>query len=161
MIHHRAMDGGVNREMTWLGQVYGQMYAYDVTGAVEYSFEDFFLFDGAVANHQTCNGSMAPDASARLMLLVIPHDWVRIFSFSPGSFRFEETSRFALPERMSEWEFPEWSTHVGYFSAVLRQGGTHLRLYVAEIAAGDLVPKLLAVTPWSTTVTYSHLWVEP
>ncbi len=161
LLHDRAMDGGVNADMSWLGQVYGQMYAYDVSHQVEYSYNDFVLLDGAVADHQTCNGSMAPDSSARLMLLVIPHDWVRIFSFVPGASRFEETSRFVLPERHSEWEFPDWSTDPAYFTAVLRQGGANLRLHLAKVAAGEVVPEVLAVTPWDQNVTYSHLWVAP
>ena len=59
---------------------------------------------------------MAPDDSARLMALVIPHDWIRIYSHITASDRFEETSRFNLPEGMVEWEFPEWSTDPGYLT---------------------------------------------
>jgi hypothetical protein len=161
LVHDRAMDGGVNADMSWLGQVYNEMYAYDVGNDTEYSYNDFFLLDGSVADHQTCNGSMAPDSTGRLMLLVIPHDWVRIFSFVAGSGRFEETSRFVLPDRMNEWEFPDWSTDPGYFTAVLRGGGSNLRLYVAKVAEGEVVPEVLAITPWNTSVKYSHLWVAP
>ncbi len=158
-VHDRAMDSGPNADGNWLGQIYDLMYAYDVGGDVEYSYNDFFLLDGTVADHQTCNGSMAPSTSAQMMVLVIPHDWVRIFSFQSN--RFVETSRFELPAGMREWEFPEWSTDPGYFTAVLRSGGFNLRLYVAKVATGEMVPEYLAVTPWSTSVSYNHLWVEP
>jgi hypothetical protein len=161
ILHDRAMDAGGNADLSWLGQVYGQMWAYDVAAGTEYSFDDFHLIDGSVADHQTCNGSMAPDTSARMMLLAIPHDWIRIFTFVPADAGFSETSRFLLPARMDEWEFPDWSTSPSTFTAVLRQGGLNLRLYVLEIAPGEVVPEMIPVTPWDTNVTYSHLWVAP
>ena len=160
-IHNRAMDAGSNATLTWLGQVYESPYAYNMETATEYPPSKFFLMDGDVAAQQTCNGSMAPDGSSRIMLLVIPHDWVRIFSYKAAGDRFEETSRFSLPSRLSEWEFPEWSTHPGYFTAVFRSGGLNLRLYVAKIVEGQRVPEMLAVTSWDTSVSFSHLYVGP
>ena len=142
-----------------MGQVYDQMYAYDVLGDTEYAPTQFFLQDGAVADHQSCNGSMAPDSSARLMILVIPHDWVRIYTHAAG--RFDETSRFNFPPRITEWEFPDWSTDPRYYTAVLRSGGFNLRLYVLKVATGEVVPEMLEVTTWDTSVSYNHLWVAP
>ncbi len=160
-IHDRAMDGGVNADGRWLGQVYNQMFTYDLGNTTEYDTSQFFLMDGAVANHQTCNGSMAPDATSQLMLLVIPHDWVRIFSHDSTTGRFNETSRFNLPPVMTEWEFPDWSSDVRYFTAVLRSGGFNFRLYVAKVADGELVPEVLPVTTWDESVSYNNLWVAP
>jgi len=160
VLHTRAMDAGPNGDHTWLGQVYDNLWAYDVGGDREYSMTEFFLQDGVVADHQTCNGSMAPDGTGRLMTLVIPHDWVRIFSYESAGDRFVETSRFQLPPGVPEWEFPDWSTDIGFFTAGIGSVGA-LRLTVVKVADGDLVPEVLQITGADRPVTYSHMWVEP
>lgn len=160
-IHDRAMDAGPNRTGSWLGQVYEQMIAYDTTRNREYGTDSFFLMDGSVADHQTCNGSMAPTDKAGLMTLVIPHDWVRIFSYEEASDRFIETSRFELPTGYVEWEFPEWSTHPGYFTAILRTGDLANHLVVAQVENGNVVPATLDLGLEDSGVSYSHLWLAP
>lgn len=160
-IHSRAMDAGPNRDLSWLGQVYDNMIAFDVVGSAEYSTDKFMLADGSPADHQTCNGSMAPDSGARLMVLVIPHDWVRIFSHSAATGRFEETSRFELPTGLAEWEYPEWSTNVDYFTAVLRAADRKNRLFIGKVEDGVVTPQLIEVVGRETSPSYSHLWVAP
>ncbi len=157
----RAMDAGPNKGLGWLGQVYENLWAYDVTAQVEYPTEKFFLLDGSVADHQTCNGSMAPDDSARLMCLVIPHDFIRIFSYTQESDDFRQTSEFRLPPGMTEWEFPEWSTDPGYFTAILRASDLLNRLFVVKVEEGDLVPEVLQITGEQAGVSFSHLYLEP
>jgi len=157
----RAMDAGPNQSLHWLGQVYEKLWAYDLVNQRDYPTERFFLADGSVADHQACNGSMVPDASARLMCLVIPHDYVRIFSYSSGSDDFRQTSQFRLPAGMTEWEFPEWSTDPGYFTAILRAADLQNRLVVVKVVEGDLVPELLQITGPQEGATYSHLYLEP
>jgi len=156
-----AMDAGPNQDASWLGQVYENLGAYNVSSAAEYPTEKFFLIGGAVADHQTCNGSMAPDQSGRLMCLVIPHDYVRIFTHETAGDTFQETSRFLLPAGMAEWEFPEWSTHPDYFTAVLRAADLKNRLFVVKVAEGELVPEVLELTDEGGNASYSHLYVEP
>jgi hypothetical protein len=106
---------------------------------------------------------MAPDASGRLMCLVIPHDYVRIFSYESAGDDFVETSRFLLPAGMAEWEFPEWSTRPDTFTAVLRAGDLKNRLFVVKVADGEIVPEVLELTDegGDATASYSHLYVEP
>jgi hypothetical protein len=157
----KAMAAGPNADATWLGQVYANLGAYNAATSTEYPTESFFLIGGAVADHQTCNGSMAPDQSARLMCLVIPHDYVRIFSYESAGDTFQETSRFLLPAGMAEWEFPEWSTQPDYFTAVLRAADLKNRLFVVKVAEGELVPEVLELTDEGGDVSYSHLYVEP
>ncbi len=157
----RAMDAGPDKGIGWLGQVYENLWAYDLANQKDYPTEKFFLLSGAVADHQTCNGSMAPDDSARLMCLVIPHDYVRIFSYESSSDDFRQTSEFRLPPGMTEWEFPEWSTDPGYFTAILRASDLQNRLFVVKVQEGDLVPELLQITDKQTGATYSHLYLEP
>ncbi len=157
----RAMDAGPNQDLSWLGQVYGNLWAYNLTTSTEYPTEKFLLQDGSPADHQTCNGSMSPDNTARLMCLVIPHDFVRIFTHDSGTGNFTETSRFTLPAGMAEWEFPEWSTHPDYFTAVLRASDMKNRLFLAKVSSGETVPDLLELTDEGGNVSYSHLYVEP
>jgi len=157
----RAMDAGPNQDTSWLGQVYGNLIAYDVAASTEYPTEKFFLQDASPADHQTCNGSMAPDSTGRLMCLVIPHDFIRIFTWDSGTDAFLETSRFTLPSGMAEWEFPEWSTHPDYFTAVLRASDLKNRLFLAKVSTGETVPDLLELTDEGGDVSYSHLFVEP
>jgi hypothetical protein len=160
-IHSRAMDAGPNRDLSWLGQVYDNMLAFDMVNSVEYGTDKFALADGSPADHQTCNGSMAPDSGARMMVLVIPHDWLRIFTHSPATGRFEETSRFELPSGLAEWEYPEWSTHVDYFTAVLRAADRKNRLFIGKVEDGVVTPQLIEVVGRETSPSYSHLWVAP
>jgi len=161
VIHDRAMDAGPNADLTWLGQVYNNLWAYDLANSVDYPTSSFFLQDGAAADHQTCNGSMAPDGSARLMALVIPHDWIRVYSYDSTGDRFNETSRYNLPDGMVEWEFPEWSSDPDFFSAVLMASDYRKRLFVVKAAAGELVPERVEITDDTANVTYSHLWLAP
>jgi len=158
-IHDRAMDAGPNADLTWLGQVYDNLWAHDLGAAADYPTASFFLLDGSPADHQSCNGSMAPDSTARLMALVIPHDWVRIYTHDPGTDTIRETTRFALPRGMVEWEFPEWSTDPDYFTAALHAGDQNLRLFVLRVAEGEVVPERIQITGDHARVTYSHLWV--
>lgn len=161
VIHDRAMDAGPNRGATWMGQVYENLWAYDAVNQIEYPSESFFLMEGEPALHQVCNGSMAPDESARLMTLVIPHDWIRVFTHVVAEDRFEESSRFQLPPGKVEWEFPEWSTDPGFFSAILITADRKSRLYLGKLAEGDQVPELLEITGDGQSVSYSHLYVAP
>jgi hypothetical protein len=157
----RAMDAGPNADISWLGQVYGNLWAYNAATSTEYPTGKFFLQDATPADHQTCNGSLAPDQTARLMCLVIPHDFIRIFTYDSQSDTFTETSRFTLPSGMAEWEFPEWSTHPDYFTAVLRAPDLKNRLFLARVSTGETVPDLLELTDEGGAVSYSHLYVEP
>ncbi|OGQ85719.1 MAG: hypothetical protein A2289_13440 [Deltaproteobacteria bacterium RIFOXYA12_FULL_58_15] len=161
VLHDRAMDAGVNGDGRWLGQVYNNLWAYDGLYDREYPPSSFFLDDGVPADHQTCNGSMAPDASARLMTLVIPHDWVRVFSYNAELDHFEMTSQFELPAGSQEWEFPEWSTHPGFFTAVLRGPDLKFSVYIGKVSVGTGVPELLRITRKEDNATYSHLFVAP
>jgi hypothetical protein len=157
----RAMDAGPDADLVWLGQVYGNLWAHNQTSGADYPTDKFFLEGGSVADHQTCNGSMAPDSSGRLMCLVIPHDFIRIFSYDMGSDTFKQTSEFRLPRGMTEWEFPEWSTSPGFFSAILRASDLQNRLFVGKTAEGDLVPELLEISGEQRGASNSHLWIEP
>lgn len=157
----RAMDAGPNADLVWLGQVYGNLWAHNQSSGADYPTDKFFLAGGSVADHQTCNGSMAPDTSGRLMCLVIPHDFIRIFSHDSGSDTFRQTSEFQLPQGMTEWEFPEWSTSPAFFSAVLRASDLQNRLFIGKTAEGELVPELLEISGEQKGASYSHLWLEP
>lgn len=157
----RAMDAGPDRGLVWLGQVYGNLWARNLATGTDYPTGSFFLMDGSPADHQTCNGSMAPDDSGRLMCLVIPHDFVRIFSYQEENDSFRQTSELRLPAGMAEWEFPEWSTDPGYFTAVLRASDLENRLFIGKVTEGDLVPALLEISGEQTGMTYSHLYLEP
>jgi hypothetical protein len=86
---------------------------------------------------------------------------VRIFTHDAPSDRFVETSRFELPAGQMEWEYPEWSTHLEYFTAVLQPGTLQFSLYAVRIEPGDLAPQVLRITPEGSSVSYSHLWVQP
>lgn len=160
-IHDRAMDGGPNASLTWLGQVYDKLWAHDLANDVDYPTAKFFQLDGTAADHQSCNGSMAPDSSAQLMTLVIPHDWVRIYAYDSVDDRFEERSRFELPPGMVEWEFPEWSTDPGFFTAVLRKSDYRNRLFLLKVQPGDVVPDRVEITDDTADVSYGHLWLAP
>jgi hypothetical protein len=160
-LHDRAMDAGPNGDGIWLGQVYEHLYAYNTQSSTEYGPTDFRLLDDSPATGQVCNGSMAPDGIGRLMTLVIPHDWVRIFTHDPQADVFVETSRFELPAGQMEWEYPEWSTHPDYFTAVLQPGTLLFSLHIVRIEPGDLAPEVLRITPKGSNVSYSHLWVQP
>jgi len=160
-IHERAMDGGPNADLTWLGQVYGNLWAHNLASGTDYPTEKFRLLSGDMADHQSCNGSMAPDGSGRLMCLVIPHDYVRVFSYTGASDEFQVSAEYNLPSGMVEWEFPEWSTEVGYFTAVLRASDLQNRLFIVKHAEGRLVPEVLEISGEQKGVTYSHLYLEP
>ncbi len=160
ILHQRAMDAGPNKTGEWLGQVYSQMFAYNVSTKKEYSFDSFVLQDGTTADHQTCNGSMAPDATARLMTLVIPHDYVRIYTYNSSEDKFKESSRFLLPTGMAEWEFPEWSTDPDFYTAILMKADRKNRLFIAKIKEGEVTPELLEITGENTGASYSHLYLE-
>lgn len=157
----RAMDAGPDRHLVWLGQVYGNLRAYNLATGTDYPTERFSLMDGSPADHQTCNGSMAPDDTGRLMCLVIPHDYVRVYSYHRESDSFRQISELQLPAGMAEWEFPEWSTDPAYFTAVLRASDLENRLFVAKLTEGEQVPALLEISGEETGTTYSHLYLEP
>ncbi len=161
VILDRAMDAGANLDLSWVGQVYGNLWAHDLVTGADYPMEKFFLMSGEVADHQTCNGSMAPDSQSRLMCLVIPHDFIRIFTYDKQSDTFRQSSEFRLPQAMTEWEFPEWSTDPGYFTAILRASDLQNRLFIGKIAQGALVPDVLEVSGERKGATYSHLWLAP
>jgi hypothetical protein len=95
------------------------------------------------------------------MELVIPHDYVRIFTYNSSTDYFEESSRLELPVGMVEWEFPEWSTDVDYATAVLQSGNLKYRLHAVAITPGIGAPAVLQITPDDATVTFSHLYVAP
>jgi hypothetical protein len=160
-IHDRAMDAGPNADLTWVGQVYEHLWAHNLQTGTDYPTEKFFLMDQGVADHQSCNGSMAPDGSGRLMCLVIPHDFVRVYTHDTQSDSFKQTSEFRLPADMAEWEFSEWSTHPDYFTAILRGSNLKNRLFIVKMAEGDLVPERLEISGEQTGQTYSHLYLEP
>ena len=160
-LHTRAMDAGPNATLGWLGQVYGQLVAYNVSARKEYPADKFFLLDGSAATHQTCNGSMAPDDSARILVLAIPHDFMRIFSYQSSSDTFRETSRFTMPAGQLEWEFPEWSTHVEYFTTILRSTDLANHLVIVKRTEGASAPNLLEVLGGEQGATFSHLYVQP
>ena len=159
-IHDRAMDAGPNADLTWAGQVYEHLWAHNIQTGSDYPTGSFFLMEGGAADHQSCNGSMAPDGSGRLMCLVIPHDYVRVYTHDSGTDTFKQTSEFQLPADMAEWEFPEWSTDPAYFTAILRGSNLKNRLFVVKMAEGDLVPERLEITGEQTGQTYSHLYLE-
>ena len=160
VIHDRAMDAGPNADLAWVGQVYEHLWAHNLQTGSDYPTEKFFLMDQGAADHQSCNGSMAPDDSGRLMCLVIPHDYVRVYTHDSGTDTFLQTSEFQLPGDMAEWEFPDWSTHPGYFTAILRGSNLKNRLFVVKMAEGDLVPERLEISGEVTGQTYSHLYLE-
>ena len=160
-VHDRAMDAGPNGDLGWLGQVYEYLWAHNLTSGTDYPTEKFKLLGGGIADHQSCNGSMAPDGSGRLMCLVIPHDYVRVFSYVSGSDEFQVSSEYDLPPGAVEWEFPEWSTAVGYFTAVLRASDLQNRLFIVKHAEGRIVPEVLEISGEQKGVTYSHLYLEP
>ncbi|MBW1810165.1 MAG: hypothetical protein JRJ87_18350 [Deltaproteobacteria bacterium] len=160
-IHDRAMDAGPNSNLVWLGQVYGNLWAYNLVTGQDYPTAKFFLLDDSPADHQTCNGSMAADTSGKLMCLVIPHDYVRVFTHQTNNDSFKESSRFNLPVGMVEWEFPEWSTDPGYFTAILRASNLENRLFVIKMAEGELIPQMLEISGEETGASYSHLYLEP
>ncbi len=160
-LHDRAMDAGSNGSGRWLGQVYLNLWAHDLSTGTDYPMSEFYLLDDSVADHQTCNGSMAPDDSGRIMCLVIPHDFVRVFAYQADRDRFEVSSEFDLPAGLLEWEFPEWSTDPGYLTAVLRASDLKNRLFIVKMAEGKLVPEVLEITGESGGASYSHLYLEP
>ena len=160
-IHGRAMDAGPNASLTWLGQVYGNLWAHNLVSGADYPTEKFKLLSGEVADHQSCNGSMAPDESGRLLCLVIPHDYLRVFSYVAGSDEFQVSAEYNLPPGSVEWEFPEWSTAPGYFTAVLRSSDLQNRLVIGKHAEGSLVPEVLEISGEQKGATYSHLYLEP
>ena len=160
VLHDRAMDAGPNGTLRWLGQVYDRMFAYDLESKREYGPEAFFLKDGAPADHQTCNGSWSPDDSARMMVLAIPHDFIRIFTYQPAAGSFRETSRFVMPAGKLEWEFPEWSTSPGFFTTILRTTDLKSHLMIAKIKDGDSAPDMLEVIGAEEAATFSHLYVQ-
>ena len=159
-IHDRAMDAGPNTDLTWVGQVYEHLWAYNLQTATDYPTAKFFLMNQGAADHQSCNGSMAPDNSGRLMCLVIPHDFVRVYTYDSQDDDFKQTSEFQLPAGMAEWEFPEWSSDPAYFTAILRSSNLKNRLFVVKMAEGDLVPERLEITGEQTGQSYSHLYLE-
>jgi hypothetical protein len=160
-IHSRAMDAGVTGDGQWLGHVYSELYVWDLVAGVEYGPGDFFLLEGDVATSQTCNGSMSPSGTAAIMELVIPHEWVRVFTYESSGDVFRESTRLQLPAGMVEWEFPEWSTDAQFATAVLQPGDLVFRLHLVRIEAGDLVPQVLQVTHDDNSVSFSHLYVAP
>lgn len=160
VIHGSAMDAGPSGDLRWLGQVYNNVSAYNTQTKVEYPTDKFALLDGSAADHQTCNGSMSPDDSGAIMLLAIPHDFIRIFTYASEADRFEETSEINLPGNMAEWEYPEWSTHPGYFTAVLRGSDLKNSIYLVRIEGGSSVPDAVKLVD-DDHASYSHLWIEP
>lgn len=160
-IHDRAMDAGPNADLVWLGQVYEHLWAYNLSTQTDYPNEKFYLLNGDPADHQSCNGSMAPDSTGRLMSLVIPHDYIRVYTHDTASDSFLQTSEFELPEGMAEWGFPEWSTNSNYFTAVLRGSDLQNNLFIVKMTQGVQVPKRLQIADGKHGAKYSHLYLAP
>ena len=69
-----------------------------------------------------------------------------------------------LPEGLAEWEYPEWSTDAGFFTAILMKSDRKHRLVIVKVAEGELVPQTLEISaePMMAPdgITYSHLYLE-
>lgn len=116
-------DGGISLDGTHLGEAYARGAIVDLVQDKIYKVDD----------KQTCNGSMSPDNTYRLMYLYITHDRFGI----RDKYR-KELWTFAMPEGSDFITTPRWSNHPDFCTAVVRYG-TDFKIVVIQISTGKSV----------------------
>ncbi len=132
----KAYDGGISSDGVWLGETYGGRHAYNRETQKEYG--TFYLKTGDTEG-QCCNGSMAPDGTSRFLMLVLPHDYIRLFAYDPDDDRWVESRTYTKPSGCSEWQTPEYSTHSDYFTATGKQSNNTYDLYLVNIETENVL----------------------
>jgi hypothetical protein len=127
----KSYDAGISSDGVWIGETYGGRHAYNRETGREYA--TFYRADGS-AEGQCCNGSMAPDGTHRFLMLVLPHDYIRLYSYDASRDRWAETATFVKPAESAEWQTPEYSTHGDYFSATGKKSNGAYDLYLIRIS---------------------------
>jgi hypothetical protein len=157
----RAMDSGLSPDGKWLGEAYGYSFAVDLDAspAKEYDWSWYVGSDGKEL--QTCNGSMSPDSGSgwRMLTLMIPHDFIRIWKWDAAKGRWPIHRTFEKPSGKQEWQHPEWSNHPDYFAAT---AGLYAGTYEAYLVDSDVATNsaggILKVL--SSDTDCPCLWVE-
>jgi hypothetical protein len=109
----RAMDSGLSPDGRWLGEAYGNSFAVDLDASPPKEYDWSWYVDSEGNELQTCNGSMSADAGSdwRMMTLMIPHEYIRIWKWDDVKKRWPIVKTFYRPEGAQEWQHPEWSNH--------------------------------------------------
>ena len=124
-----AYDGGRTGNGTWLCEAYGGIHAYNIGSGKTYS--TFYKSDGS-AEGQCCNAARVPDSTNRMLTLVLPHTYFRVWQFDSGQDRWEEAKTFTKPSGTDEWQTPEWSTSSSFITATGKDSGGKYDLYMVK-----------------------------
>lgn len=131
-------DSGISLDGTHLGDTYARAAIID-------------LVDGKVHKldkDQTCNGSMSPDNTYRLMYLYIRHD-----RFGIRNKYGKELWTFKLPPGSDFVTGPRWSNHPDFCSAVARFG-EEFKIVIIQISTKkNIILKNLDAT-WNTPLLW-------
>jgi hypothetical protein len=118
------MDGGLSPDGSHLGEAYGGCLMKDLTTGKMH-----VLYRGK----QSCNATMSPDNTYRMMHLYLPHKYFGIRD------KFDrEHWRITNPKGSGEWQAPRWSNHPNFCMATLKYGKGY-RLAVVKIDTKDIV----------------------
>ena len=101
-------DGGLSRDGTHLGETYRSAAIIDLPNEKIHTPH----------KGQTCNGTMAPDNSYRMMYLYLPHKY-----FGVRNKFGKELVKFTNPRGSREWQTPRFSNHPDFGMAVAQYGG--------------------------------------
>lgn len=119
-------DGGLSLDGTHLGETYREAGIIDLVNNKVYKPH----------KGQTCNGTMSPDNTYRMMYLYLPHS-----TFGVRDKHGNELLKFTNPKGSKEWQTPRFSTHPDFGMAVARYGADYKLVFVNLMTKKMLVLK--------------------
>jgi len=148
-----GFGGGISRNGRYLATGYTHLIVADLEMGEYYQpLGDRQLPDG---ENQTCDISLPPDDSERLMHLRLTfigrgrHDYFGIVNFNGSGY-----VKFPMPEGTLEWQTPEWSTHPDFATASGTNPDGTYHVYLVRLS--DLAT--LRLTRDGGYI-HAHMWV--
>ena len=117
-------DSGPSPDGTHLGESYRDAAIIDLTTERVHNPDK---------GQQTCNASLSPDNTYRLMYLYLPHT-----RFGVKDKYGKELWRIDNPEGSEEWQSPRWSNHPDFCCAVAKYGDNY-KMVVIQMSTRKMV----------------------
>jgi hypothetical protein len=131
-------DGGLSRDGTHLGEAY--RYAAIIELATEMVHQPY--------KKQTCNSTISPDNTYRLMFLRLPHT-----HFAVWNKYGQELWSLKCPEGSEEWGAPQWSSDPDICISTVKYGDGY-RLAVIRLSTKEIIVLRDAPGNWNTAAIW-------
>ncbi|WP_028579215.1 TolB-like translocation protein [Desulfogranum japonicum] len=135
-------DGTMSADGTHIGEAYGGCLIADIPNQKYH-----VLYRG----RQSCNSSMSPDNTYRIMHLYLPHT-----HFGIRDKNDRELWKISNPVGTLEWQVPNWSTDPDFCTATAKVGEREYKLAIIRIHDSQVVVLKGLGGNWKR----SHLWLN-